>query len=276
MESIYRAYVVATAEYFKERRWPVTTARLAVFTGLPRSHVERIQADLSDSIEVEPSKFDQVTRLLTTWHLDPRYVMPMLGEPRDLPLSAGPRDVSFQSLARECAPYLDPRELLDELIHVGAVAERAEPVEEDGKSEAERMKFVRVLHRAFVPEPYDADAIERLGRIFAALAETLDTNFSQKGTSAERFERHVNADFAISAEDEAAFSALVRTLGQKFLEQLDAWLAARRRSSENGRRVGVELFHFVETGISESPEVATTNDASSEVNVIDTLSFKKD
>ncbi len=42
------------------------------------------------STDIEPSKFNQITRLLTTWHLDSRYVMPMLGEPRNLPF-CGPQ-----------------------------------------------------------------------------------------------------------------------------------------------------------------------------------------
>lgn len=275
MESIHRAYVEAATEYFAERRWPVTPARIAVFTGLTRHQVEQVQNDLLRSAEIEPSKFNQITRLLTTWHLDSRYVMPMLGEPRDLPFAAGPKELSFRSLARECAPYLDPQELLDELLRLGAITIHSEsPDEEDGVSESERRMLVRVHHRAFVPEPYDGTAIERLGRIFAALAETLDANFSKKGTSAERFERNVNADFAISAADEEAFSALARQLGQKVLEELDAWLAARRRSTENGRRVGVEIFHFVETDVSDSPE-GTGEEASPEPSVIDTLSFLK-
>jgi hypothetical protein len=276
MESIHRAYVVATSEFFREKDWPVTSARLAVFTGLTRHHVERIQGELSESTEIEPSKFNQITRLLTTWHLDSRFVMPMLGEPRDLPFSASPREVSFQSLVRECAPFLDAQELLDELHRLGAITIHGERGEEkDGRSEGERKMLVRVRHRAFVPEPYDATAIERLGRIFAALAETLDGNFSQKGTSAERFERNVNADFAISPEDEAAFSAMARQLGQKALEDLDGWLATRKRVPENGRRVGVEIFHFVETGISDSSEIVE-EETSFEPSVIDTLNFKKD
>jgi hypothetical protein len=176
---------------------------------------------------------------------------------------------------RECAPYLDAQELLDELLRLGAITIHSESVdEEDGVSESERKMVVRVHHRAFVPEPYDGTALERLGRIFAALAETLDANFSKKGTSDERFERNVNADFAISAGDEEAFGVLARQLGQKVLEDLDAWLAARRRAPENSRRVGVEIFHFVETGVTDSLDSAD-EEASSEPSVIDTLNFKK-
>ena len=130
MESIHRAYVEAATEYFAERQWPVTSPRLAVFTGLTRHPVEQVQADLSQSTEIEPSKFNQITRLLTTWHLDSRYVMPMLGEPRDLPFSAGPRELSFRSLVRECAPYLDAQELLDELLRLGAITIHSESPDE--------------------------------------------------------------------------------------------------------------------------------------------------
>jgi hypothetical protein len=266
IESIKRSYVVATAEYFHERGWPVTTARLQVFTGMTHSEVSRIQQDLASAKDVEPSKFNQIIRLLTTWHLDARYAMPIVGDPRDLLIVGGSRnDPSFEMLARECAPFLNSNELLSELERVGAV--RINP----------DTNRVHVLSRTFVPEPYDEASIERFGRVVRALAETLDRNFRKSGPGKGRFERNVSADFAISAEDEAEFDALLRTSAQKFLEDLDAWLSKRKRVPEHGRRVGVEVFHFIETGVMDDSKLVDGGESSgadSEPEEIDTLTFQ--
>jgi hypothetical protein len=276
MEAIHRAYVQAASEFFTERHWPTTSSRLGVFTGLTKHQVEKVQADLQEAAPIEPSKSNQISRLLTTWHIDPRYTLPMVGTPRELPIAsaAGSKEISFSALARECAPYMDATDLLDELLRLGTITMHEDPSNEDDVSEAERRKLIRVQNRAFVLEPYDAAAIEWLGRIFAALAETLDANFSKKGTSEERFERRVTADYPLSAKSEEEFRHKARELGQATLEKLDEWLAAQPRVAENGRRVGVEIFHFVETGISDAP-AGVGEGPQPEPGEIDTLSWLK-
>jgi hypothetical protein len=242
VEMIKRAYVAATIDVLKERNYPITTARLKIFTGFPGREIEAIRQALEASIDIEPSKFDQVTRLLTTWHLDDRYSLQFGGTPRELPIDAAGDDLTFTGLVRECAPTLNPDELLEELVRIGALKVDVEA------------KRVRLVARAYVPEPYSSTNTERLGRMLRNFTETLDANFSTQDPEERRVDRHVSADFAISAEDEVAFRLQAREEGQALLESLDGWLQNRMPVTENGRRVGVVVFQYVEAdGHDRSP-----------------------
>src|SRR6516225_3520065 len=84
VEITRRAYVAATINVLKERKQPITAARLKIFTGFQEREVERIRGQLESAPPVEPSTLDHVTRLLTTWHLDDRYSLQFGGTPREL------------------------------------------------------------------------------------------------------------------------------------------------------------------------------------------------
>jgi hypothetical protein len=84
---------------------------------------------------------------------------------------------------------------------------------------------------------------------------------------------------------------LVREDGQKMLEKFDAWLTARPRVAENGRRPGVAIFFSIETDVQPDARTRVIDDADrtndldqtnltkgstgdDDSNVIDTLTFK--
>jgi hypothetical protein len=234
LEIIKRAYVTATINVLKERGQPVTPARLRIFTGFPGREVERLQQQSETQAALEPSKFDQVTKLLTTWHLDDRYSLQFGGTPRELRIGRVRDEYTFASLAQECAPTLDPTELLKELVDLGAV------------QLSEDQKRVRPVARAYLPEPLSSAANERLGRMVRNFTETLDWNFQTQDPENRRVDRHVSADFAISPEDENAFRLKARKEGQALLESLDSWLQQQKAAPENGRRVGLVLFQYLE------------------------------
>jgi hypothetical protein len=60
-------------------------------------------------------------------------------------------------------------------------------------------------------------------------------------------DRHVSADFAISDEAENEFRLKARREGQALLESLDSWLQQQKPTDENGKRVGVVVFQYVES-----------------------------
>src|SRR6516164_11831124 len=95
VEIIKRAYVAATINVLTERKQPITTARLKIFTGFPEREVERLRGQLESAAPVEPSRFDQVTKLLTTWHLDARYSLQFGGTPRELKITATRDELTF-------------------------------------------------------------------------------------------------------------------------------------------------------------------------------------
>jgi hypothetical protein len=229
-----RAYVAATIDVLKERGLPITRARLEIFTGFPGRVIDGITKALEDSVDVEPSKFDQITHLLTTWHLDDRYALPFMATPRELKITGSSGEYTFTTLAKECAPNVDPDELLEEFERIGAVTV-------DGEKNA-----ARLIARAYLPEPYSPEQTERLGRMVRNFAVTLESNFQTDDPNKRRLDRHVMADFPISREDEAAFAKVAREAGQTFLESLDSWLQKRKPVKENGRRVGVNVFYYIE------------------------------
>jgi hypothetical protein len=243
VEIMRRAYIAATINVLKERKQPITTARLKIFTGFPEREVERIRSQLDFAAPVEPGTFDQVTKLLTTWHLDDRYSLQFGGTPRELRITGGARDeFTFESLAAECAPNLNADELLKELVALGAV------------QLSEDTKRVRPVARAYFPEPLSVASTERLGRMVRNFTETLDCNFQTKEQENRRVDRHVSADFAISEHAENQFRLMARKEGQALLESLDSWLQQQERAPENGRRVGVVIFQYVEgAGNEQSP-----------------------
>jgi len=239
VEIVKRAYLTATINVLKERQQPITAARLKIFTGFPGREVERLQRQLESAAPIEPSKFDQVAKLLTTWHLDDRYSLQFGGTPRELKITGGRDEHTFSSLAEECAPTLNPAELLKELVALGAV------------QLSEETKRVRPVARAYLPEPLSRAATERLGRMVRNFTETLDWNFQTQEPENRRVDRHVSADFAISAESEDEFRLVARKQGQALLESLDSWLQQQQPAAENGRRVGVVVFQYIENAKSD-------------------------
>jgi hypothetical protein len=234
VEIIKRAYVAATINVLKERGQPITAARLRIFTGFPEREIERVRGQLESAPPVEPSTLDQVTKLLTTWHLDDRYSLQFGGTPRELRIAGDRSEFTFASLAKECAPTLNPSELLKELVDLGAAQ-----LSEDSKR-------VRPLARAYLPQPLSSAATERLGRMVKNFTETLDWNFQTQDAEVRRVDRHVSADFAITPEAENEFRLKARQEGQALLESLDSWLQQQKPASENGKRVGVVVFQYVE------------------------------
>ncbi len=258
VEIIKRAYVSATVNVLKERGQPITAARLRIFTGFPEREVERLRGQLQSAPPVEPSTLDQVTRLLTTWHLDDRYSLQFGGTPRELKIGGARDEYTFASLAKECAPSLNPTELLKELVDLGAAQ-----LSEDNKR-------VRPLARAYLPEPLSRAATERLGRMVRNFTETLDCNFQTVDPESRRVDRHVSADFAISAEAENEFRLKARKEGQALLESLDSWLQQQKPAEENGKRVGVVVFQYVESATLEGPQRTVESVAQEDLRAIGT------
>jgi hypothetical protein len=282
-ELVKRAFLAGAADVLTEQGHPVTESRLSIWTSLPLREVRRVRSAVASSVDLTETKFAKIGRLVTAWHLDPRYTIQFTGTPHALPIDAVPNDhnntPSFEELVREFAPGFDHRQLLEELCRVKTV------------SIAEETQLVHILTRVYLPEPYDRTDSERLGRMLSNYATTMDVNSRKARQGGGYFDRHVSADFAISPEDEAEFHMLVRAVGQDALEKLDDWLNARLRVEENGRRAGLAMFYHVESDVqpgtssrhSSGPSqqesdglVPFTDNASDDdkSNIIDTLTFK--
>ena len=279
IELVKRAFLAGAADVVEEQGFPVTEKRLSIYTSLSVAEVARLRGDVAASVDLSETKLAKVRRLFTAWHLDPRFTIQFVDTPRGL--AVGDRDgrPSFQGLVEEFATGLDYKQLLEELSRLGAVSIQPET------------GLVHLNTRTYIPEAYDSTDSDRFGKTLSSYVVTLEGNSRRKPHDQGRFDRRVSADFAISPEDEATFHQLVREDGQKTLEKLDSWLAARPRVAENGRRPGAAIFFYVETDVqadaivkapddadqvSDSDRTNTTNESYSDddANVIDTLTFK--
>jgi hypothetical protein len=278
IELAKRAFLAGAADVINEQGFPVTEKRLSIYTSLSLAEVARLRGDLAASVDLSETKLAKVQRLFTAWHLDPRFTIQFVDTPRALAVTEREGLPSFQGLVQEFASGLDYEQLLEELCRLGAVSIQQET------------GLIHLNARAYIPEPFDLPDSERFGRMLSSYAVTMDLNSRKKAPGLGRFDRHVSADFAISAEDEAAFHLLVREDGQKTLEKFDAWLAARPKVAENGRRPGAAIFFFVQTDVQPDTRAGTGGDVGREndldttntqasggeddSNVIDTLTFK--
>ena len=280
VEVVKRAFLAGAADVIKEQGFPVTEKRLSIYTSLSLAEVARLRGDLAASVDLSETKLAKVTRLIAAWHLDPRFTIQFVDTPRALAVTEREGVPSFQGLVQEFASGLDYAQLLEELCRIGAVSIQQET------------SLVHLNTRVYIPEPFDRTDSERFGRMLSGYAVTMEVNSRKKAPGLGRFDRHVTADYAISADDEASFHVLVREDGQKMLEKFDAWLAARPRVTENGRRPGAAIFFYVETDVQSDTSSGVVEDADrandeldrnniskdgggdDDANVIDTLTFK--
>lgn len=234
LELVKRAYVLATIDVLNERELPITTARLSVFTGLTSREIDNITSSAERAADTGPNFVTALAALLTAWHEDFRYAFTLAGTPYELDFDAPSGKPSFTALVREFAPGHEPGELLQELIRGGAARINQET------------NRIQAVSRAFIAEPYSRINAKRIGSLVRNLTETLYANSQTPDASARRFERHVTADFAIDEAAEEAFRTTVHANAQPFLESLDKWLQEQPPAADNGRRVGVSVFGFVE------------------------------
>jgi hypothetical protein len=229
-----RAYVAATMDVLREENLPITPARISVFSGLTQREVEHAKSSLDGFNESQGTSVTELAGLLTAWHEDSRYSIAFTGTPAELDFDAAGDRPSFAGLVSECAPGHSPKDLLALLVSTGA----ARINEETGR--------VQAVSRAFISEPYSEAAGKRFERMIRNLIETFYSNFETADAAKRRFNRNAIADFSLHPDAEEGFRQHVQAEGQRFLESLDKWLQGQQQGSDNGRRVGVALFHFVE------------------------------
>src|SRR5690606_5091924 len=102
----------------------------------------------------------------------------------------------------------------------------------------------------------DPAAIERLGRVLARLADTLDFNNQAESSRSGRFERHVETDIGLTEEQYQQFNVYLRQKSQELLETLDNWLAMQEgriggqkkpdRLPKKRINTGVGIYHYID------------------------------
>lgn len=225
-------YVQVALEDFGIPGRKPTLSRASILTGLTRKDVTRLAADTAPERAASDEGYNRAARVLTGWSRDAEF-HDARGRPAPLPLQDGP--ASFAALVRRHSGDMPARAVLDELLRVGAVRERA-----DGRLER--------ITAGYLPRGSEVDKLGILGSDVADLIATIDHNL-QHADSDPRFQRKVMYT-EFPAAQVAAFRKLSAAHGQALLEKLDRWLAdhadATPADGEPPMRIGVGIYYFEE------------------------------
>lgn len=224
---------VAKATIAQDGREPKNN-EIASMTGLTVGEIEEV-IEKSASDTGEDTNLGLITRVLSGWHTDTDYTGPY-GLPLELRYSDD-RAPNFCSLSEKYAPGTRPRELLNELIRIGAAKETED-------------EWFKVLTRTYLPKFDDPASLDHLGSSIENFANTIDHNRAQNDVEQKLFERVVEADEGINPEDLPLFKQFVRDKAQLLLEEIDNWLsqldAPRPTEKKTPIKTGLGIYHYIE------------------------------
>jgi hypothetical protein len=228
---------VATRDFtLRDRR--ISQSRIAILTGMTRKEVAKQEAILESGSALNTiSSLNRVTRVLDGWHMDPEFTGPY-GVPLELPFDSREGGASFVALVRKHSGDMAPRAMLDELLRVGVVERTAAGA-------------FKVLMRAYIPESFQAEALQRFGEVVRDFVNTYEFNMGKRNAPG-RFERIVYANDGLREELMPAFEALLKAKGMQLLIELDNWMSAQDSTSPTPSmkyrkriKTGVGIYHFV-------------------------------
>lgn len=215
--------------------------RIAMFTGLPKSQIDR-KVDSKDRL---PKDFGTLmstcVEVLQKWHTTPEYVGPY-GIPRELEFAAPP-ERCFSNLVSLVDQHADPQEVLSELLRAGAIVP-------SGKVHFRALSRSLMLADAMSPQ-----LAEYYGRAMSRLASTLEYNIDPRN-SVRRLARRVTADRGLPAELIPAFETYARGKAEELLLDLDNWIATQLASeaqSPDSVDVGVYVFSYIDRHVGTEP-----------------------
>ncbi len=232
-EMAKRVYVEVATEEFTIPGKRQTTSRVATITGLTRKEVQRTNNTAESEGESERlARYNRAARVITAWATQQDY-LDAAGEP--LILSLNGQHPSFTSLVKTASGDITARTILDELVHVGAVARL-----EDGG--------LQLLTRAYIPDGDDAEKIAILGTDVADLIATIDHNLRADKQHAY-FQRKVCYN-NLPEEVMEELRAVIVSKAQAALEEMNAEMNPCDRDSNPKQRgsgqvrAGLGIYYF--------------------------------
>jgi hypothetical protein len=211
-----RVFVESAMRDFESDGRPLTTAKMAILTGIDREDVKDAEEEIRRGFGSDLQRMARVAAVLEGWGQDAEFTGPY-GIPLDLPLEPG--DGSFPALVRKYAGRIPPKMMLDEIRRVGL-------------AEIRRNRKVRMVSRSLIAGRFRPDAIQRMGRTLGHLAETLEYNLNPNRDGPARFERGVYTPNSLDPLTARDFEKFVSEVGQDFLEKLDNWVTEKEQEEE--------------------------------------------
>jgi hypothetical protein len=223
----------------------MSDTRAAILTGLSRKEIHRLKHE--DSVVTEGTNLSRVARVVAGWNQDSDFTGPY-GLPLPVPYEDDPEidAPSFCELVKRHSGDMAPRAMLDELLRTG-LAE----IDDDG--------LIRNTGRTYIPSKLDPAAIERLGKVLARIADTLDLNNQSDDPQFGRLERAVVTDIGLTEEQYEDFTIYLRVKCQQLLETLDNWIGMQEGEVGSKAReqtqtriptkrliTGVGVYHFLD------------------------------
>lgn len=233
-----RVFVEVATEEFGVRGRPTNVSRVSILTGIARREVARLRKGDAEATPGPADRTSDATRVLSGWHQDADYVTPD-GAPLAL-AERGPFP-SFETLFRRYGGDTPFQTLLKELKAAGSVT-------------ADARGLLTAARRYHMPAAMSEENIRLFGTNLYDHARTLERNVAGR-KDARRFEGYATED-CIRAADAAQFREFVEDRGQRFLEEIDAWLHRHRvADNESGARpvrLGVGVY-AIEGHLPEGP-----------------------
>ncbi|MGH8290790.1 MAG: DUF6502 family protein [Steroidobacteraceae bacterium] len=233
---VARGAYVESAIRDRTNNVPPTRDRITFVTGVSRQQVDYYIDNEWATPVAAPTLARVITEVIHRWHTDPNYLGPY-GIPLELEFDA-PQGRCFQNLVSQVDATASPGQVLEELLRAGTVTPSGE-------------KRYRAVMRWFVvSEALSPHRIEYFGEALTHLALTLEHNFNLSDTENKRLERFVFADRGLSRKVLPNFEAYARDRTNRFLLDVDEWLAHSVGTdlSKADPRVeaGVNVFLYVE------------------------------
>jgi Family of unknown function (DUF6502) len=213
-----------------------TRDRIAFVTGVSRQQVDYYIDNQQAMPAVAPTLARIVTEVVHRWHTDPNYLGPY-GIPLELEFDV-PHDRCFQSLVSQVDPTASAGQVLEELLRAGSVTHSGE-------------RHYRAVSRWFIlSEALTPHRIEYFGQALTHLARTLEHNFNLAETDSKRLERFVFADRGLPRQLLPVFEAHARDRTNRFLLDIDDWLAHNGGADSDAAgpraEAGVNVFLYVD------------------------------
>jgi Family of unknown function (DUF6502) len=198
---------------------------LFAFLGLDAGRLAARVVDLDSATMASRRLYPHASaigELLTAWHQQPEYLDDN-GTPAPIRMLARRR--SFRRLADKTVPMMDPKTLLRELEHVGAVT-----IDSKG--------FIRVQMRSLPVYEDKHLAIQHTLISLASFIKTLRHNLNSAASNSDQLFHRVAWTGDLDYRDIPTLKIRVKRHGQNFLESCDNWMTRKAKSSGNGSRIG--------------------------------------